>query len=96
MKVVFECYQCKWSTVVSTDALGDTAMDHLQEEPEHSVSVRRVNNEITDLPRQIDAIQNRLNEHVVQTNGIYFRLERLERAQFDFAQEDQMLPPPRT
>lgn len=83
MKVVFECYQCKWSTVVSTDALGDAAVDHFEEESEHSVSVRRVNNEITDLPRQIDAVVKRLNEHVAQTNGIYFRLERLERAQFD-------------
>jgi len=81
VKVVFECYQCKWSTVVSTDALGDTVMDHFQEEPEHSVSVRRVNSEVSDLPRRIAALEKRLTDYLIQMNKMEFRLERFERAQ---------------
>jgi hypothetical protein len=89
MKFVIDCYECKCQTVVESVDLENWVKHHAEEEPPHAVSVRRVA-EFVPVPEpddRIDAVVKRLNEHVVQTNGIYFRLERLERAQFGVVQE---------
>ncbi len=60
MKVAFECYQCKWQTVVASTALAGVIEAHFEEDPEHSISVRLVNSDETDLPRFVARQQKQI------------------------------------